>query len=299
MLGQGIPYLTLTNASVNWRRYRHPTHHTASGVPVFVRLDERLRDAEVATSGQAIEPRTIVFPAQPSRGVEAGRALRYRTAADLDNEAIEQLDARYKRHWPDNENAIKDLLAVGFGRNLDRMLDETTSRGHDGQAARLRERLETHYEKLVSLAKKSLGEAIRPYLAERTKRAATDAKLAAHQAAPETKGSRTDRGGESLCKVLTALVRNALSLVLWRSPREQVRTMTMARECKLMVRCSALATVQAGEVTLWVEAVGTEADQADQGEVVRLVNEARLGVGGSRLVVRLRDSAGQKPAVGS
>jgi hypothetical protein len=310
MLAQGIPYLTLTNGSVHWRRYRGADHQTSLGVPIFVRPDVRLQDEPRATSGQAREPRRIVFPAQPDRGLEGGRALRYRTAADLSDEAIEHLDERYKRRWPDNENAIKDLLAVGFGRNLDRTLDETTSRGHDGHVARLHAQLEAHDQELARLGHQPLVEAIeprltagatkplvtalRPYVAEQKKRATKQAKLAARQAAPETKGSRVDRGGEHLCKVLTALVWNALALVLWRSPLERVRTMSVARVCVLLVRRSALAVVEAGRLTLWVERMGPEADEADQAEVVRLVNEARLGAGGSRLEVKIRDPAGKR-----
>ena len=74
--------------------------------------------------------------------------------------------------------------------------------------------------------------------------------------------------------------------------------MTMARVCTLLVRCSGLAVVQAGRVTLWVEAVGTEADQADQAEVVRLMNETRLKAGDSRVVVRVRDPQGKTQVLG-
>lgn len=309
MLAQGIPYLTLTNGSVHWRRYRHPDHHTSLGVPIFVRPDLRLKDAPGSTVGQAIEPRHLLFPAHPDQGREGGRALRYRTAADLSDEAIEQLDQTYKQRWPNNENPIKDLLAVGFGRNLDRTLDPTTSRGHDGQVARLTAQLDEHDQTLARLASQPLVEvieplraksattrvkaALRPYAAEQKKREGKQAKLAARRVAPETKGSRTDRGSEHLCKVLTALVWNALTLLLWKSPVERVQKMSVARVSQLLVRCSALAVVEKGRMTLWVEAVGTEEDQADQEEVVRLVNEARPEAGGSRLEMKIRDPAGK------
>jgi hypothetical protein len=309
MLAQGIPYLTLTNGSVHWRRYRHPDHHTSLDVPIFVRPDLRLNDAPGSSMGQAIAPRHILFPAHPDQGLEGGRALRYRTAADLSDEAIEQLDQTYKQRWPNNENPIKDLLAVGFGRNLDRTLDPTTSRGHDGQVARLTGQLDAHDQTLARLASQPLTEALellraksatkpvravwKPSVAEQKKRASKQEKLDRQQATPEIKGSRADRGGEHLCKVLTALVWNALALILWKSPVAWVQTMSVARVCQLLVRCSALAVVEKGRVTLWVEAVGTEEDQADQEEVVRLVNEARLEAGGSRLEMKIRDPAGK------
>jgi hypothetical protein len=71
-----------------------------------------------AKSGNATEARVVVFPADPSAGIEDGRALRCRTAAALSDAEICNLDTVYKMCWPANENPIKALEAVGFDRNL-------------------------------------------------------------------------------------------------------------------------------------------------------------------------------------
>lgn len=293
MLAQGIPYLTLAQRSVQWKRYQQPTHHTPSGVPIFERPDVRLQDAAMGVDGRLIEPRVVIFPARPEQGDANGRGVVYRTAAALSAEQIEELDRTYKARWPNNENPIKALVAVGFGRNRDRTLEPTTSRGHDGQVARLEHALTEHDERLAQWPEPTTASEAKKRATEEKKRAKKEAKLAAVQRGAEEKGSRTDEGAESLCKVLMLLLGNALALLLWKSPVEAVRTMTLERVCTLLVRQSALAVVEAERVTLWVEAVGTAEDREHQAEVVRLVNEARLRVRGVPLRVRVRDPAGK------
>lgn len=297
MLEEGIPYLTLAQRSVQWKRYRSPTHHTPSGVPIFDRPDERLHEAVMGIDGRITEPRRVIFPARPEQGDDNGRAVVYRTAARLSGEQIEDLDGTYKARWPNNENPIKALVAVGFGCNLDRTLESTTSRGHDGQVARLEQAIAEHDDKLAKWPETTTAKEAKKRATEEKRRANKAAKLAAEQRGAEKKGSRADEGAEHLCKVLTLLLWNALALLLWKSPVEAVRTMTLGRVCELLVRQSALAVVEAERVTLWVEAVGSGEDRGHQAEVVRLVNEARLRVRGSVLRVKIRDPAGKQQVV--
>lgn len=294
LLEQGVPYLTPTNGSPNWRRFRHPDLRTAQGVPIFVRPDEGLKDTPIGEQGQAVEPRTIVFPAQPQQGTECGRAVRYRTAAALSDEQIETLDEQYKRRWPNNESAIKDLLAVGFGRNLDRTLELTTSRGHDGKVMRLEKAIEGHRRTQDELAASDEKKAHRQAAAEEKKRQEKEKKLRAVQNAPEQMGARADVGAEHLCKVLKLLLWNAVAMLLWRSPMSSVQTMTIGRACALLLEQKALAVMTAGRLVLWVEATPVAAEQEEQREVARLVNEAGLRVRGVELGVRIRDPAGEQ-----
>jgi len=119
------------------------------------------------------------------------------------------------------------------------------------------------------------------------------------QAAPLTMGARSDTGGEHLCKVLTLMLFNALARRLWRSPVEAVRAMTPAMVCHLLLLRPALACIERGKVTLWLEAMVEPTDRANQLELLRLLNDERLEVRGARLALRIRDPAGQTPLVGS
>lgn len=291
MLAQGIPYLTLAQRSVQWKRYQNPTHFTPTGVPIFDRPDLRLHDAAMGVEGRLTEPRVVIFPARPEQGDEHGRGLVYRTAARLLPAQIEELSGTYKARWPNNENPIKGLVAVGFDRNLDRTLEATTSRGHDGQVERLSQAITAHDERLAKQANEPGRQAAKQRETEAKKRQQKATKLAKLQRQAEEKGVRSDEGGEHLCKVLMLMLWNALAVLLWKSPLEAVRTMTLGRVCTLLVRQHALAVVEAERTTLWVEAVGSREDREHQTEVVRLVNEARLRVGGSGLRVKIRDPA--------
>ena len=202
------------------------------------------------------------------------------------------MSGTYKARWPNNENPIKGLVAVGFDRNLDRTLQTTTSRGHDGQVERLSQAITVHEERLANLAEETGKLAAKKCKAEEKKRRQKTIKLAKVQRQAHEKGIRADEGGEHVCKVL--LLWNALALLLWKSPVEAVRKMTLERVCTLLVRQNALAVVETERVTLWVEAVGSAEDRAHQAAVVRLVNEARLRVRGAGLRVRVRDPAGKR-----
>jgi hypothetical protein len=300
-LGQGIPYLTLQKSSVNWRRYRNPTCTLDSGVPVFVRLDARLKDEPVPEGSLADRPVTIVFPAQPSRGLEKGRAIVYRLAGDLSNEQVLRLDEVYKARWPNNENPIKALVAVGFEANRDRTLTLTTSRGQDSALVRAEQAVEAAEAKTAPLranenkTKKEQKQYERLVSKHQEKQRAVK-KL---QAAPQTMGARSDTGGEHLCKVLTLTLFNALALLLWRSPLAAVRAMTPEMVCHLVLWRPALACIEREKATLWLDAMIEPEDRGHQVELVRLFNEAQLQARGMRVALRIRDPAGQIPAVGS
>jgi hypothetical protein len=91
---------------------------------VFVRRDVAVARGKPPGSS----PEVVVYPAHPERGRRATKALRYRCGTPLSKPELRTLDQVYKTRWPSNENAIKALVAVGFGRNLDRGLTQTTSR---------------------------------------------------------------------------------------------------------------------------------------------------------------------------
>jgi hypothetical protein len=263
-------------------------------VPIFDRPDARLHDAGMGVEGRLTEPRVVIFPARPEQGDQHGRGLVDRTAARLTDGQIEELSGTSKARWPNHENPIKGLVAVGFDRHLDRTLETTTSRGHDGQVERLSQAILAHDDQLTRLAQEPGKQADKRREAEEKKRRQKTTKLAKAERQAHEKGIRADEGGEHLCKVRMLLLWNALAVLLWKSPVEAVRTMTLARVCTLLVRQNALAVVEAERVTRWVEAVGSAQDREHQAEVVRLVNEARLGVRGSGLRVKVRDPAGKR-----
>lgn len=300
-LGQGIPYLTLQKASVNWRRYRNPTCTLDSGVPVFVRPDARLKDEPLPEHCLAELPVKIVFPAQPSQGIAKGRAIVYRLAGDVSDEQLMRLDKVYKARWPNNENAIKALVAVGFEANRDRTLTLTTGRGHDSALVRAEQAVKTVEAKMAPLRANEgkTKKEEKQYKGLVSKHRAKTKAVKRLRAAPLTMGARSDTGGEHLCKVLTLMLFNALALLLWRSPVEAVRAMTPAMVCQLLLLRPALACIERGKVTLWLEAMVEPTDRANQLELLRLLNDERLEVRGARLALRIRAPADQMPLVGS
>jgi hypothetical protein len=287
-LSQSIPYLTLSKRTAQWRRFEHPTHHTDTDVPIFVRRDSRLGPCTVAL-GRMRPPRTVVFPAHPDAGTDDGRALRYRTAAALTDAQITTLDQVYKARWPGNEHPIKALVAVGFDRNLDRTLELTPSRGHDGEVRRQREQIASLDTRLEALRPLPLEQAGTRYVKLSAQRANKAAKLAKATAKPETKGTRRDRGGEHLCKLLTLLLYNALAVLLWRSPLEAVRHMTAARVRELLLSRSAEVTCEDDTIHLVLTALYDPTDRAHQQELIRLFESCRLRIRDRRLTLRLRD----------
>lgn len=294
-LDHGIPYLTPAKDAVRWRRYRQPTHHTPSGVPIFERADDRLKKVTVLPETKAVAPRIIVFPARPEKGQQDGRAIVYRTAAAVSDEQIQALDEVYKARWPNNENPIKALKAVGFGVNRDRTLERTTSSGQDVAKARVEEKireLDGQMQKHVPAQDHLLvPNEWRAFLTLLKKRRGQEKKRKKLEAEPVTKGARSNRGGEMLCKGLTLLLYNALALVLWRSPLAEVQRMTAARVGELLLHRATLVNVAEGRMTMWVEAMADPLDQRHQEELVRLMNDARLENRGAPIRFHIRDPA--------
>ncbi len=62
----------------------------------------------------------------------------------------------------------------------------------------------------------------------------------------------------------------------------------------MLLEQRALAVMAAGRLVLWVEATPVAAEQEEQREVARLVNEAGLRMRGVWLGVRIRDPAGER-----
>jgi hypothetical protein len=293
---QGIPYLTLTRGHTHWRRWSDARARTSSGVPVFVRRDERLNDCD-HTSGRAQVAQVIVFPARPEEGEDSARSLRYRSAAALTADELATLDEVYKARWPNNENAIKALVAVGLDRNLDRTLDPGSSRRADGAVRKAAREVSAIDAKLDDLGDRTAREAGKEYVEQLARREKKQEKLAraeATQAAQEAgeKGNRVDRGGEHLCKVLLLLLYNALSALVHQSTLAAVRVLTPARVRELLLGRSALGVLASGSVTLYVDPLPLPEDQQQLVELVRLFNEARLRGPSGIVRVRIRDPSG-------
>jgi hypothetical protein len=285
-LARHIPYLTVSKKSTHWTRFHGPPRVYARGkIPVFVRPDTKVAQGRP----EGAKPQEVIFPAHPSKGRASTKALRYRTGAPQPKAVLRKLDRVYKTRWSSNENAIKALVAVGFDRNLDRGLTPTTSRGTDGQLARLEAREQRLHEKIAAFHPTTLPEAIRkarPLFRE--KRACEDkrAKLAS---IPKDKGARMPTGAERLCKNLMLLMYNVLALLLWASPLKEVRHMTMGRVQELLLSRCFVACPDKQGMTLWIDPVSDTSEHVLQEEIVRLLNEASLSLRGQRLYLRLLD----------
>jgi hypothetical protein len=290
-LGHGVPYVTLARGDADWHDFEDPTDHTALGVPIFVLGEPAL--ASVPRVEPAEAPHVVIFPARPARGLDDGRAIRYRLGTILPADDLRTLDEFYKDRWPANENAIKALVAVGFDRNLDRTLDPTTSRGHDGQGARLRAKVEEAQRDETATAQSFEREltsaAERRYLSSARRRVQAETKAAEHETKAKTKGARSARGAEPLCKLLMLMLYNALAWVLAKSVLEAVRVMTAARVRALLLGCSATACIEQGAITLWIDATPSSDDRPLQEELLRVVNTERLRTSHGVLRIRRRD----------
>ncbi len=284
-LARRIPYLTVMQGSTSWARYRRsPRVYTRRRVPVFVQRDVAI--AQGSPPGSS--PELVVYPAHPERGRQATKALWYRCGRPLPKPDLRTLDQVYKSRWPSNENAIKALVAVGFGRNLDRGLTLTTSRGTDGRTARLQARQRALVQKIAALHPTTIPQLIRqvrPLVRRHQRCAAERAKIAA---IPQDRGARMNQGAELLCKNLMLLVYNRLMLLLAQSPSDEVRTMTPARIHELLLGCRMLACPEERTTTLWVDPLPSPTERALQEELVRLLNGQDLRLQGRGLRIRLR-----------
>jgi hypothetical protein len=291
-LARRIPYLTVMQGSTSWTRYRRsPRAYTRTRVPVFVRRDVAVARGKPPGSS----PEVVVYPAHPERGRRATKALRYRCGTPLSKPELRTLDQVYKTRWPSNENAIKALVAVGFGRNLDRGLTLTTSRGTDGRTARLQARQRDLDEKLAAFNPPTIPKMIRqarPLVRQQQRYVAERAEIAA---IPQDRGARMNHGAELLCKNLMLLVYNRLMMLLAQSPSDEVRRLTPARLHELLLGRGMLACPGERATMLWVDPLPSLTDRALQEELVRLLNGQALHLHGRELRFRLHDPVDRAP----
>jgi len=291
-----IPYLTVSRGSTRLTRYRRaPRVHTRSKLPVFVRRDRKVVGGKAARGEpKGSTPEEVIFPAHPSKGGPSTKALRYRTGRRLAKARLRKLDRFYKTRWPSNENAIKALVSVGFDRNLDRGLTRTTSRGTDGELARLEAREQALIAEIEAFVPTTLPQAMqgigRFYVKER-KCEDQRARIAEIQ----DKGARMPTGSEWLCKNLMLLMYNALALLLMQSPLMEVQAMSLPRVHELLLGRSLLACLDHKGTTLWIDPVPSTSERLLQQELVRLFNERSLALRGRRLFLRLHDPTAKMP----
>lgn len=292
-LARRIPYLTMANGSTRWTRYRRrPRVHTRSKVPVFVK-----RDATMAKgSPKGATPEEVIFPAHPDKGRASRKALRYRTGTRLSSVEHREMDRVYKGRWPHNENAIKALVAMGFRRNVDRELTQTTSRGTDGRTARLEARENALRGKINALEPTTIPRLVQQGVRLLREKKAHARERAAIAAIPVTKGARMGTGAELFCKNLMLLTYNRLTSLLAQSPIEAVQKMTPARLVELLLgrRTQNLTTAEA--TILWVEPVLDATERALQEELARLMNEQALKLRRRPIHVRIGDPGEQTQA---
>lgn len=298
---QGIPYLTITRGHTHWRRFSKPTSYTKNWMPIYVREDVRLRDSQAA-QGRATLPQVIVFPANPAEGESNGKSLRYRTSAALEADEIRALNDVYKTRWPNNENGIKALVAVGFDRNLDRTLAPTSSRGKDGAVRREQAALATVDVALESLKLVSPKGEGRAQVKLEKKRAKIELRLAEKESARSleaagSRGSRMAKGAEPLAKIIMLLLYNAIAMLLWKSTNSVVRTLTPLRVRELLLARSAIGILSLGRVILVIEPLWSAQDHELQIELVRLFNAERLRGPAGRVEIRIRDPSANSPAM--
>lgn len=282
-----IPYLTVDKRTTRWTLYRRaPQAHTRSNLPVFVR-----RDAAVARGGPrgSAAPEEVIFPAHPEKGQASTEALRYRTGTPLPKAELRRMDRVYKTRWPFNENAIKDLVAVGFDRNLDRGLTRTTSRGIDGELGRLEAREQALITKVEAFKPTTFAQLKKGLRSVFREKATCNTKRAKIEATPQDKGARMPTGAEPLCKNLMLLMYNALVRVLKRSPLRAIRAMTVHRVHELLLGRSVGASQEEHATTAWLDPVPGTSERVLQQELVRLFDELPLLLRGRRLRLRLND----------
>jgi hypothetical protein len=282
-----IPYLTVANGWVYLSSQRSPTAFLPTGQPVFIRRDVRVEPATSVPVAQS--PRVIIFPAHPEQGAACVRGLRYRINGALMYDEVLHCDGVYKARWPEAENKFKDLKAIGFGINRDRVLVYATSRGVDGDLHRLEIRDHVLQSEIDALRKQPPTARVRAKIETRlNKHEALHDRVDALRAQPLIKKVRPPTGLELLCKYLQVLLCNALALVLARSPLAAVRALTTSLVRDLLWGRAAIADITQGCLTLWVDPV-TEARQRHlQVELLRLFNdEAPCYLHGARIKLRL------------
>jgi hypothetical protein len=307
-----IPYLTVSKGSTHWTRYRRtPRVRIRSKLPVFVRRDRKVAGGKLVR-GRLIRrkmargkmargkpkdstPEEVIFPAHPNKGRTSTKALRYRTGRPLSKAMLRKLDRIYKTRWPSNENPIKALVAVGFDRNLDRGLTKTSSRGTDGELARLEEREQALIAEVEAFTPSTLPQTMQKIHGFYRKKRGCEEQRTRIAAIPQDKGARMPTGAEGLCKNLMLLMYNALLMLLMRSSLKEVQAMSLPRVHELLLGRSLLVCLDHQGMTLWIDPVPSTSERLLQQELLRLFNEQSLTLRGRRLFLRLRDPPGEIP----
>jgi len=317
-----IPYVTVSKGSTHWTRYRRiPRLFIRSKLPVFVRPDRKVSRGNLSrgkvTRGNPgrgklararlararlnrrkpkdSTPEEVIFPAHPHKGRTSTKALRYRTGKPLPQAVLRKLDRFYKTRWPCNENSIKALVAVGFNRNLDRGLTTTTSRGTDGERARVEVREQALVAEVAAYTPTTYPETMKAIRRFQRKKSACEKERTRIAEVPLDKGARMPTGAESLCKNLMLLMYNAIMLLLMKSPLREVQAMTLARVHELLLGRSMLVSLDQRMTTLWIDPVPSTSERLLQQELVRLFNERTLTLRGRKLLLRLRDPTAKMP----
>jgi hypothetical protein len=290
-----IPYLTITRGATRLTRYRRaPRVRTQSKLPVFVRRDRKVARAKGARGKpKGATPEEVIFPAHPDKGSTSTKALRYRTGRPLRKALLRKLDRFYKTRWPCNENPIKALVAVGFDKNLDRGLTTTTSRGTDGERARLEAREQALVAEVKAFVPTTLPQAMQGIRRFYRKKSRCEDQTARIDKTPQDKGARMSTGAEGLCKNLMLLMYNTLVMLLMKSPLKEVQVMSLVRVHELLLGRSLLACLDHKGTTLWIDPVPSTSERILQQELVRLFNEQSLALRGRRLFLRLHDPPGK------
>lgn len=276
-----VPYLTISRESAELWRFRVPTLRSEYDLPIVVRPDRRLDgDAEDG-------PWEVIVPADPSDPAER-RGIRFRSAVEFGTADLLALNALYKSRWPSMENEIKAAQALGFGRNRTRCLDLTTSRGTDGELARLRAREAAAEEEVEELgAAPASGDNLSRVVKAGRKVLAARAKQVEVEAEASIKYARVEGGAERLGKWLHLLVHNAIALALASSPVEEVRVMDLPTVFELLLRQPALTCIEDGKLTLCVNALDAAADRRRQQALVEVINTLKLGCRGKQVAIRI------------
>jgi len=295
--GVGIPYLTLCGKTFHYTKFLNPTLLTSNKLPVFVRPHPGPAAAAKA-AGNGLEPRTVIFPAHPEQGRNCTKALGYQTAAVLTRKDHATINLGYKTRWPSMENKIKVGLAVGFGVNRDRTLQLTTGRGVDGKIKKLTARETQLKAEIEQLQPAITASQLSKVKTRKKKLRKVRAQRRALEHQPLTKGARAPTGSELLCKNLLMLLLNALALLLATSPMDEVRTMTPAMLRELLLAQPALASLEAGTITLWVAPMVDARQQRLQVELLRIFDGAALNSRHGRLHFRMRKAIYRPPLRG-
>jgi len=288
---QQIPYLTMANGWVYLSSQRAPLAQTLERLPVFVRRDLRVGHSLGAPLDQG--PRVVIFPAHPAQGLACVRGLRYLTDGTLEGDEVVRMDEVYKARWPEMENPLKALVAVGFRLNRDRRLVLATGRGTDGKILRLHERDDALGAEVAALIHEAPSRRVFAKIESRVRRQeALRDRVALLEAEPLTKKVRPPTGLELLCKYLLLLLYNGLALLVARSAMATVRTLTPAKVRDLLWGRYAIVDVELGKMTLWVDPVTEARERRPQEELVRLFNGAHLRLNGAKVQLRLGQPRG-------